>query len=103
MKANRTLSLIPIVCLLTLITSISVFGGSIEITINLVDQKTFECFEKVEFEILLNKCFADPFNTGDEEVFLEITKPNGKIVKLPAFWMQKFDFKMRPLETGICG
>lgn len=99
MKANRTLSLIPIVCLLTLITSISVFGGSIEITSNLVDQKTFECFEKVEFEILLNKCFADPFNTGDEEVFLEITKPNGKIVKLPAFWIQKFDFKMRPLEN----
>jgi len=96
MKTLKPIFLILIISVLFLIPQISAVGADIEITLNLVEQKTFECYEKVEFEITINKLFPNPFNTGDEEVFLEILKPDGKIVKLPAFWMQKFDFKMRP-------
>lgn len=72
------------------------FGSAIEIKLRLAEEKTFQCYEKIEFEITLNKHFADPFNSSDEEVFIEILKPDGTIVKLPVFWMQKFDFKMLP-------
>lgn len=70
--------------------------SGVEIRLSIGEKKIFQRYEKIEFALDVGKTFANPYNTGDEDVYVEIKKPDGKSVKIPAFYMQRFEFEMRP-------
>src|SRR5690348_4054222 len=43
-------------------------------------------YQRVEFEIALDKTYDNPFNPDEIAVDAEITSPDGRTIRLPAFW-----------------
>ena len=50
-------------------------------------------YQLVEFELLTDGVYANPFDPAEVDLQLRFTAPGGKTLSVPAFWYQDYDLK----------
>lgn len=69
--------------------------NSEELKLELLNERV-ERYGKAEFIIHWQRSYANPFDTGEVEVNLEVTTPSGKRLIIPSFFYQGFERRLIP-------
>ncbi|MGB9602833.1 MAG: hypothetical protein ACPMAG_08585 [Limisphaerales bacterium] len=67
--------------------------GQTNVPVVKLNKYQFQCNECVEFAINYNRDFYNPYDPDEADVSIQILKPDGKTVTIPAFYFQEFEFK----------
>ncbi len=57
-------------------------------------------YEKIEFTVLWDREYQDPFDPQEVDIHLRIQTPSGRRIVLPAFWYQPFERRIFPEQRG---
>ena len=64
----------------------STVAGALVVTLRRAADRPAAVFGRIELDIRLDKTYTNPFDPDEIAVDAQITSPDGKTLRLPAFW-----------------
>src|SRR5690349_18778360 len=61
-------------------------GAAVEVRRSRPADRDARAYERVDLDVLLARTYDNPFDSDEIAVDVDITSPDGKTIRLPAFW-----------------